>query len=346
MSAPVSEPRGGGIAIGAGESPRVTIVLATYNGARHLARQIDSLLAQDYPVFDILASDDASSDGTQGILADYEGRFPDRISVLYNEHNLGFVGNFERGIKMAMGDYIALSDQDDVWLPGKLSELVPLLARGAGLAFSDLEIVDEGLAPLGYGMWKTIGLGKKDLSTLRGCRAFEALMRRNVVTGCALIARRDLAQASLPFPPLRDFVHDQWLALIASFFGPLAPCPSRLVLYRQHDSQQTGGERSTVAEIAMAESRRRDLGGYEEGWAPLFERLDAMGADAAKIAWAKDWVRRRGAALRLREENPGLRTVARLAASGAYFEHFSGIRSLARDLLRLARRNSRSRPRQ
>jgi glycosyltransferase involved in cell wall biosynthesis len=322
---------------------KISIVLATYDGEKFLRPLMDSLLAQEYPDFEIVASDDCSKDSTPSILGEYARRAPDRVKVIRGERNLGYVGNFERGIRASSGEFLALCDQDDVWLPGKLGELAALLAGGSPLAFSDLEIVDEELRPLGYGMWRTLGLHRRDLAGLRGDRAFEFLLRRNLVNGCGLLARRDIVLACLPFPCLEYFVHDQWIALTAAFFGPILPCPLRLVLYRQHSSQQTGGTKSPVAATLSAKESARDYKSYAAGWALLFERLAAMGADADKIAWAKAWVERRTSALRRREEDLGLRTILSFLFRGTYFTQFSGLKSLAKDALFLARRRSRIR---
>ena len=316
---------------------KISIVLATYNGERFLAQQIDSLLAQDYPDFEIVACDDCSGDSTLSILEDFCKRYSARFKVLRNERNIGYIANFERGIRAAAGDYIALCDQDDVWLPGKLRELSGLLDVGARLAFCDLEIVDEKLRPLGYGMWKTLRLRRGELVRLRGDRPYSVLMKRNVASGCGMLIRRDIAFAALPFPPLEAFVHDQWLALVASFLGPIAPCPKRLVLYRQHSSQQTGGTRGKYLERSILPETRADYEGLAGSWEMLFDRLAALGVDHEKIAWARAWIVKHIEAMRRRNEEFDAGTILFFIWGGVYSSHFSGMRSLAKDALRLAR---------
>jgi len=85
------------------------------------------------------------------------------------------------------------------------------------------------------------------------------------------------------FPDLKYFVHDQYLTLMASFFGPLAPCEERLVLYRQHELQQTGGTK-TGSLSGLATGRKEDLSVFHERWDFLFSRLEALGADPGKLA--------------------------------------------------------------
>lgn len=100
--------------------PSVSVVICTYNGAKYLREQLDSILRQDYPAAEIIAQDDASTDGTMDILSDYARRYP-QLKVFRNASSLGVNRNFFSAMRRATGDYIAISDQDDRWLPNKLS---------------------------------------------------------------------------------------------------------------------------------------------------------------------------------------------------------------------------------
>src|SRR5271155_1786606 len=105
------------------EVPLVSIVLGTYNGEAFIKEQILSVLAQTYTSFEVIAIDDGSSDGTVSILREYAAR-DQRIRVIANERNLGFVRNFEKGCSLAKGKFIALCDQDDYWFPEKVAKMV------------------------------------------------------------------------------------------------------------------------------------------------------------------------------------------------------------------------------
>src|SRR5690242_17090387 len=120
--------------------PLISIVLCTYNGERFLKEQLDSLLWQTYSNFEIIASDDASQDGTIQILKQYAE--DKRITVVLQEKNLGPVKNFEYAVTLAKVEYIAFSDQDDVWLPSKLEKLVASI-KESYLDFSDSFLIDE-----------------------------------------------------------------------------------------------------------------------------------------------------------------------------------------------------------
>jgi len=97
---------------------KVSVALATYNGERFLAKQMDSLLAQDYPNLEIVISDDCSTDGTWDILQSYASRDP-RIRLLPREKNLGYVQNFIRVFQSCQGELISPCDHDDIWYPQK-----------------------------------------------------------------------------------------------------------------------------------------------------------------------------------------------------------------------------------
>ena len=119
----------------------ISIAMATYNGEKYLREQIDSILNQTIQDFELIVCDDCSTDTTWNILQDYQSQ-DRRIKCYRNEENLGFKKNFEKAIGLCTGEYIALSDQDDIWLPEHLEKLVNIignadLACGTELLFSD-----------------------------------------------------------------------------------------------------------------------------------------------------------------------------------------------------------------
>src|SRR5690606_18169426 len=99
------------------------IALCTYNGGKYLIEQLDSLVKQDYPNIEIIIVDDCSKDTTLSILNSYSLHYPN-IKIHVNENNLGYKKNFEKAIQLCNGEYIALSDQDDIWKLDKISKLI------------------------------------------------------------------------------------------------------------------------------------------------------------------------------------------------------------------------------
>lgn len=318
------------------EDGLISVVVASYNGERYLRAQLDSLLAQSYTRLEIILTDDCSTDGTRAILEEYVRKDPLRVRALLNETNLGFVGNFERGIRAARGDYLALCDQDDVWLPTKLERLKALLDEGASLAFCDLALVDRDLRPLGKSMWASLGVRPRDIRALKGTAAFEVLMRRNIINGCSLLVPRSVSDAALPFPPLESFVHDQWLALIAAFMGPIAGIPEKLVLYRQHPSQQTGaGILARPGQDRPSPSRAE---AYAQGWQLLFGRLREHGVAEERVLGAEAWLSGHIGLMRQREGELDLRLALSYLTKGIYAQHFSGLKSFGRDMIRVLKK--------
>jgi glycosyltransferase involved in cell wall biosynthesis len=205
----------------------VSIILCTYNGSRFLAAQLDSLLAQTCPRFEIIAVDDGSTDGTVGILEDYAARDA-RIRIVLNPANVGFAANFAGALRFARGEFIAPCDQDDIWLPGKIDSLLRAIGDRP-MAYCDSTLVDEAAAPLGHRLSEVVPM--RDLDDPL------PLAFGNCVSGHAMVFRRSLLGRALPLPA--GFFHDWWLATVAAASGGIRFHRDSLVLYRQHGSNVT-----------------------------------------------------------------------------------------------------------
>ena len=101
----------------------VSVIMGTYNGAKYIREQLDSILAQTYPLLEIIIQDDGSTDDTVAICREYAEKYP-IIDFSCNAHNLGFNRNFLSAALKAKGDFVAFSDQDDVWFPEKIARQV------------------------------------------------------------------------------------------------------------------------------------------------------------------------------------------------------------------------------
>src|SRR5687767_13263616 len=123
------------------DSPLVSIALATFNGQRFLAEQLDSLLRQTYSNLEIIISDDGSTDATVNIVASYAAAYP-HIFVYRNTGEKGVASNFQHAIRQCKGDLIAFCDQDDIWLPGKIEKLVKEIGD-ASLIYHDSLLINE-----------------------------------------------------------------------------------------------------------------------------------------------------------------------------------------------------------
>jgi len=224
-----------------------SVALAACNGALYLPEFLDSLTSQTLPPQELVAADDASNDGTAILLEAFAARAPFQVRILRNPRRLGVVENFSRAMAACNGNAIALADQDDVWRAEKLEKLALALEQPDTMAaFSDAEVVDEGLEGLGYTMWQQIGFNARRQRLLNGDQPWEALFKDPVVTGATLMFKRELLPYILPIPD--SWLHDAWIAQIAVSQGQLAAINETLVLYRQHGSNAIGGKRKKLSE--------------------------------------------------------------------------------------------------
>ena len=219
---------------------QVDILLGTYNGATFLPEQIDSILKQSFTDWKLIIRDDGSSDGTTEILLNYQSRYPQKIILLENDNqNIGVVSNFSQLLETSTAPYIMFCDQDDIWLPKKvaltLNEMLRLEKSNPNiplLVHTDLKVVDTNLDTLSDSYWSYQGINP-DYNTLN------RLLIQNVITGCTIMVNKQLAHLSLPIPK-KVVMHDWWLGLVASSFGQIHHLRIPTVLYRQHNSNDTG----------------------------------------------------------------------------------------------------------
>lgn len=208
--------------------PLVSIVVATYNGALFLREQLDSILAQTYPNFEVVVVDDASKDGTLAILDYYEKTYQ-HVSVYRSGENLGYLKNFEKGMLLCKGDYVALSDQDDIWLPEKISILMRERGEHA-LIYCNSELMNaEG---------KRLGVKLTDLKNLLDFWSPLNYVVGGTASGHAMIVKKEVIAQSLPVPVM--VTHDYWIGFVSTFFSSLKFVDEVLVLYRQHEGNVIG----------------------------------------------------------------------------------------------------------
>lgn len=207
--------------------PLVSIALCTYNGEKYLKEQLDSLVNQTYPNIEILVFDDCSTDGTMNILNQYASEYS-FFKVTQNENNLGYVKNFEKAVESCNGEYIALSDQDDIWDLNKIQLQVDAM-NGHLLVYHDSEfIADNG---------KSFNKHMSDIINLYHGDRPETFLLFNCVSGHSCLISRELLKFTLPFK--KGYYHDHWLAYIAANHGTIGFVDKSLVKYRQHPESNT-----------------------------------------------------------------------------------------------------------
>lgn len=244
------------------------MLLATYQGAAHLAEQLDSLAAQEEVAWRLLWRDDGSTDGTVALLEAFGERHPAQVARLDGPaERLGAGASFMTLLAAAPeADAYAFMDQDDIWLPGKLKRAVALLGNGVELVCGRLRLVDGALRPLG-------------LSPLpRHEPVFASLLAHNVAAGCTMVLSRHGRELALAAPLPEGGLHDWWCALLVSGGGGrIAFDPEPMILYRQHAANLVGGGTSLPTRMWRALSR-----GAEPFRKQLARHLEAL--EAAPLA--------------------------------------------------------------
>jgi glycosyltransferase involved in cell wall biosynthesis len=212
-------------------SPLISIVMATFNGEKYLPEQVDSLLAQSYPSLEFIFVDDASTDGTYAILQEYAVA-DSRIRLLTNPTNQGLLATFERGIREAKGELIALSDHDDVWMPDKISLLAGAIGSHS-LIYANSALSDAtGKVTGKFSDRNHLCDYPTALHYFFGTKAM----------GHAMLFKREIIEIALPFP---DYVgHDYILGFAGAALNGVVYFPHVLVNYRQHSNNTVGADLS------------------------------------------------------------------------------------------------------
>lgn len=220
----------------------VSIAMATYNGEKYIKQQLDSILKQTYINLEIIICDDLSKDKTVDIIKEYQEK-DSRIKLLINERNLGFKKNFEKAISLCRGDFIALSDQDDIWHYDKIKVLVASIGKYS-LIHSACSLIDENAKEISP-LW----MKPDDLQY-----SFEKLIFGTTITGCTVLFKKELLKDFFPIPNGEKY-HDWWLGLLASKSNNIIYYDKVLVQYRQHESQDTGVKLESIVSKVVRYSK-------------------------------------------------------------------------------------------
>jgi hypothetical protein len=243
-------------------------------------------------------------------------------------------------LQRARTDIIFVCDQDDIWYTDKLEVMHEHFTADPGLLMlhSDARLVDAALGDLGCSLFDALELGPDELQRVHDGDGFDVLLRRCIVTGATMAFRNDLLASAVPIGD--GWIHDEWLAIVASAIGKIDVIERPLIDYRQHGANQLGMRRRTldvkVREIALsrAELLRNDAGRMES----LQQRLRLLPVAAGKHlpARVQDKLEHTRFRMHITEVSRIKRvsSILREAASGRYRRYGAGVRSLLRDLLR------------
>ncbi|MCY7421578.1 MAG: glycosyltransferase [Chitinophagaceae bacterium] len=222
----------------------VSVVMCTYNGSRFINEQVQSILDQEYQNFELIIVDDCSTDNTPELLLIWQNK-DQRITVHQNENNLGYNKNFEKAIQLGRGDLIALADQDDIWLPQRISKTVAQFKLPGVVLAHSKSVRLEG-TQLKYHLAK--------LHYHFSGSDTRKLFFFNQVMGHDMTFSKELVKHIVPIP--KGMSYDWWIAVIATCYGNIAAVDEYLVHHRIHSTNNffSKGSTSKKKELDLVET--------------------------------------------------------------------------------------------
>lgn len=319
---------------------KISIAMATYNGAKYLQEQLDSFVAQTRLPDELVVCDDGSSDGSIEILEKFKRCAPFVVYIHKNPSNLGYARNFERSLSLCTGDVIFLSDQDDVWFPEKIKNIEQhfLLNHSVMVIIHDAKLTDDRL------VWH--GATKRD-QVRRGWGGDDLF-----VTGALTALRKVFLECVLPMSNGASG-HDGWIHGLARLCGCRLVLDDVLQLLRRHSSNTSDSIASSLRPITGLELVRgwrekkpaasyQDRLNFNDALTARFENRAAfqgLGIDSCRIDEIVNCLSRERKAIVGRQ---GLLVQSwlgkRLSALNMLFRgdyrYFNGFRSFVRDFTR------------
>lgn len=224
-------------------SPKVSVLVPTYNRSAYLAKALNSILSQTYSDFEIIITDNCSLDDTEAVVASFSD---DRIKYLRNEYNVGAVGNYNKALRVAKGEFIHLFSDDDIMADiDNLAFKVDILERypNIGLVHSTIMTIDSNDKIVG-GTWVVEDrnwnpIAKQDL--LLGTQAYEILYNGwNFITMSTVMIRRSILVSNrIEFNNQLRYLIDWAMWLQISLFADFYYIDKPLVYYRRHNNNET-----------------------------------------------------------------------------------------------------------
>ncbi|MET1154738.1 glycosyltransferase [Arthrobacter sp.] len=224
-----------------GRNIRASVCMATYKGAAFVEEQIASILAELGADDELVIVDDASPDETADIIDGIKDR---RIRLIRAVRNKGYVRTFEEAVSLSRGEYIFLSDQDDIWVPGRLELMLA--------ALSECQVVASNFDMLGGGRRPWIPRLRSSDSHRRLANLAGILVGYRAYYGCGMAFRREAARCFTPIPPYVRESHDLWLAICGNIGGSVMHLDQSTIYRRLHEENQTPAGWRSLPKIVSA----------------------------------------------------------------------------------------------
>ena len=243
----------------------IDICLATYNGALYLPELVKSIQRQSCQTWNVLFSDDGSTDGTPSLINAYCQGDPDRfINISSKEPHHSSTKNFLYALTKTQSQYVMLCDQDDVWLPfkvektmAKMRELEESLGTDIPLlVFTDSSVVDADLNLIHPSFVSGLSFRARTCS-------FSQLLVSNVVQGCTIMINRAAVNLVNKYPIPSSFsYHDHWIASLVRTFGQIYFLDESTLLYRQHANNVVGADERLPLQYKVKRGFKKMFSGH------------------------------------------------------------------------------------
>lgn len=230
---------------------KVSVALIVYNGSNYMRTQIDSILTQTHKVDEIIVIEDSSKDNTKEILNKYYIKNPSLFFIYHNNKNLGSYKSIEKAIKFCTGDIILLADHDDYWEPNKVAIIVNYFQNNPEIdgIFSNGFLMDENSkVNKNYILWDSMCFPFKLINNQEDLKIYINTID-NCATGAAMAIRNKLDFINKPFPVIKYLIHDRWIAINLAEKNKLGVLNKKLIKYRLHPAQETGGKKESIEEF-------------------------------------------------------------------------------------------------
>ena len=328
---------------------KVSVAMCTFNGEKFVRAQLESILSQTRPPDEIIICDDVSNDATVDVVKRIAAESKQKINIVQNKKNLGYLSNFESAITRTTGDIIFLSDQDDVWFPDKVASMIELFVQSPNvvLCYSDALLTDADLRPMGATMF-----GRRKGLQLKKVPGVRQLGRAVGFNGPTVAFHARLKPFIIPISPLsKQWGHDHWIGFIAYAVGETEVIDRPLLYYRRHgtntgkDAELDGGLRHQWQVVKKLYTGPKEYGERRRGWQDMVVRLNEIkdnklpGVRPEKLS---ELLQEAEACLGFARTRESLKRKARWARLpvalrsfllGDYQRHARGIKSLIQDVV-------------
>jgi len=228
-------------------NPLVSIAMATYNGDKFLVQQLESIVNQSHSNIELIITDDASTDQTISIVKSYQAKYS-FIKLFLHDRNQGIIATFEHSFSLCTGDFIAVSDQDDIWELNKLEFLLKEM-NNEDVIYSNSALIDQN----GKSLFKQTA----QLANLKSFYSGAPFLIGICLPGHSMLLNAKFAKSIIPFP--RVIMYDRWISFCAGSNNGIKYVNKPLVKYRLHESNAYGLKVPKIRKVRKTKTEQYEI---------------------------------------------------------------------------------------